>query len=98
MKVSLKVLKLYSRHDFVTETDTYKIQRDVTKKIHIQELLFLHSASRPMLINICTKFHEDILNGFKDIERTCFCHRNCYITPGNVLRGNQMVMQRKTLR
>ena len=25
------------------------------------------------------KFHEDILNGFKVIERTRFCHRNCYL-------------------
>ena len=30
----------------------------------------LHSACRGMLVNICTKFHEDILNGFKVIERT----------------------------
>ena len=25
------------------------------------------------------KFHEDILNGLKVIERTQFCHRNCYL-------------------
>ena len=24
------------------------------------------------------KFHEDILNGFKVIERTLFCHRTAY--------------------
>ena len=28
-----------------------------------------------MLDNIFVKFHEDILNGFKGIERTRFCHR-----------------------
>ena len=48
-----------------TETATY-----VTQKVSIQELWFLHSACRLMLVNICMKFHEDILNGFKIIERT----------------------------
>ena len=32
-----------------------------------------------MLVNISMKFHEDILNGLKVIERTQFCHRNCYL-------------------
>ena len=32
-----------------------------------------------MLINICMKFHEDTLNGFKVTERTRFCLRNCYL-------------------
>ena len=35
--------------------------------------------NRPMLVNICMKFHEDVLNGFKVIEQTWFCHRNCYV-------------------
>ena len=30
-----------------------------------------------MLFNISMKFHEDILNGLKVIERTQFCH--CYL-------------------
>ena len=25
------------------------------------------------------KFHEDILNGLKVLERTQFCRRNCYL-------------------
>ena len=32
------VLKLESGHDFVTDTATYKVQRDTTQKIYIQEL------------------------------------------------------------
>ena len=28
-------------------------------------------------------FHEDILNGLKVIERTQFCHRNCYLQSSN---------------
>ena len=64
------VLKLLSGHDFVTETATYKVKRDLTQNVSIQELWFLHSACHLMLVNICMKFHEDILNGFKGIERT----------------------------
>ena len=56
MKVSRTVLKLQSGHDFATETATYKVQRDITKKIHIQELRFLHSACCPILVNIYMKF------------------------------------------
>ena len=73
------VLKLQSRHDFVLETATYKVQRGITKKIHKQELWFLHNARRPIVLNICMKFHEDILKGFKVIGWTRFCHRNCYL-------------------
>ena len=32
-----------------------------------------------MLVNISMKFHEDILNALKVIERTQFCHRNSYL-------------------
>ena len=36
----------------------------------MQELLFLHSARRLMLVDICMKFHEASLYGLKVIERT----------------------------
>ena len=45
----------------------------------MQELWFLHSARRLMLVNICMKFHEDTLNSFKVTKRTQFCLRNCYL-------------------
>ena len=59
------VFKLESGHDYVTETDTYKVQRGITKYIYIyiQELWFLRSAHRLMLVNISITFHENILNG-----------------------------------
>ena len=41
----------------------------------MQELWFLHSAHRLMLIDIYMKFCEDSLNGFQVIERTRFCDR-----------------------
>ena len=47
--------------------------------LHNQELLSLRSARRPVLINTSIKFYKDILNCFKVIERTRFCHRNCHI-------------------
>ena len=36
----------------------------------MQELPFLHSARRLMLIDICLKLHEDSLRGFQVTERT----------------------------
>ena len=47
--------------------------KGITKKIYIQELWFLRSARLPMLVNIYTKFHEDILNDFQVTERIRFC-------------------------
>ena len=63
MKFSWMVLKLQSRHDFVQETDTYKVQRGITQNYIFQELCFLHSAGHPTVVNISMQFHEDILNG-----------------------------------
>ena len=73
MKIPSTVLKLQRRHDFVLETATYKVQRSITQKVYTQELWFLHSARRLMLVNICIKFHEDTLNGFQVTEGTRFC-------------------------
>ena len=39
----------------------------------MQELWFLRSACRLILIDIYMKFCEDSLNGFQVIERTQFC-------------------------
>ena len=58
------------RQDFVWD----KVQREITKKIYMQELLFLHSACRLMLVDICMKFHDASLYGLKVIERTRWRH------------------------
>ena len=47
----------------------------ITKKIYIQELCFLWSAHRLMLVNISLTFHEDILNGFQVTE--LYSGRHC---------------------
>ena len=39
----------------------------------MQELWFLHSACRLMLIDIYMKFREDSLGGFQVTEQTRFC-------------------------
>ena len=54
------------RQDFVRD----KVQREITQKILMQELLFLPSAHRLMLVDICMKFHDASLYGLKVIERT----------------------------
>ena len=79
MNISSTVPKLQSGHDFVKKLLLKKIQRDVTQKVSIRELWFWHSACHLMLVNICMKFHEDILNSFKVTERMRFCLRNCYL-------------------
>ena len=68
------------RADMILSRNCYlKVQRDVTQKVSTQELWFLRCACRLMLVNICMKFHEAILNGLKVTERTRFCVRNCYL-------------------
>ena len=64
------ILKLQSGRDFVLETAIYKVQRGITQKVSTQELWFLCSACRLMLVYICMKFHEGILNVFCVTERT----------------------------
>ena len=54
-------------------TANYKLQRDVTQKIHIKELCFLHSACHFLVLHIFMAFYEYILNSFKVIERTQLC-------------------------
>ena len=61
-------------------TAYYKLQRDVTQKIHIQELWFLHSACHLLVFNICMKLYEYNLNSSKVIERTPFCQETVTCT------------------
>ena len=69
----LNGFKVIERTRFCHRTANYKLQRDVTQKIHIQELWFLHSACHLLVLNICMKFYEYILNSSKVIEQTQFC-------------------------
>ena len=48
----------------------YKVPREITQKVYMQELWFLHSAHRLMLIDNFKKLHENSLNGFQVIVLT----------------------------
>ena len=52
---------------------TDKIPRKIIQKVKMQELWFLRSARRLMLIDIYMKFLENILDRFQVIGRTRFC-------------------------
>ena len=49
-----------------------KVPREITQRVKMTELPFLHSASRLMLVETCIKFREYSLSGFQVIERTRF--------------------------
>ena len=67
---SLNCLKVIARtrlgHDFV------KVSREIAQKVQMQELPFLHTAGRLVLIDIFKKLQIKRLSGFQDIERTRF--------------------------
>ena len=64
MKISQVVLMLQSRHKYVVET-AINVQRAMTPKVCNPELRFLCSGRNLIMLNICVKFHENILNGFE---------------------------------
>ena len=70
MKISQMVLLLQSVHEYVVEMAIFNVQRAITPKACNPELRFLRSAHRPMMLNICVKFHENTLNGFEVTEWT----------------------------
>ena len=49
---------------------TDKVPGEITQKALMQELRYLHSACRQILVDICMKIHEDSLKDVQDIERT----------------------------
>ena len=52
------------------EMTIVKFQRKITTKLYKQELRFLCSAGRLMMLYISMKFHDSILSSFQVIERT----------------------------
>ena len=45
-------------------------QRAITPIVGKPELWFMCSAPRPMVFNVCVKFHEHVPSSFKIMERT----------------------------
>ena len=71
-KISQTVLVLQSGHECVVEMAIFNVQRTITPKVCNPELRLLRSERR-LILNICVKFHENILNGFEVTERTRVC-------------------------
>ena len=52
----------------MVEMAIFNIQRAITLKVGTQELQFMCSECHLMVFNICIKFHENMLSGFKVME------------------------------
>ena len=52
------------------DTKIVKTQRARTPKVAKLELRFMCSARRPMVLNVCMSFHENMSSGFKIMKRT----------------------------
>ena len=61
---------LQSDYEYAVEIGIFNVQ---TPKVCHPELWFLRSACRLMVLNICVKFHENILNCFEGTELTREC-------------------------
>ena len=61
---------LQSGHEYVVEMVIFNVQRAITPKVGNPQLRFLRSACHLIMLNICVKFHENILNDFEVTERT----------------------------
>ena len=68
------------RKEYVVEMAIFNVQRAITPKTSNTELRFLRSARRLIMLNICVKFHEYILNGFEVTQRTRVCGKNCHFS------------------
>ena len=65
----------------IERTTNYHVQFQNSRTIYRQELQFVCSARRLMMLYISIKFHENILNGFQVKEWTRIYH--CRISKGN---------------
>ena len=67
---------LQSGHEYGVEMAIFNVQRAITPKVCNPKLRLMRSARRLMRLNICVKFHENILNGFEVTEWTRVCGKN----------------------
>ena len=67
---SLKAFQVVERTRLRRNLVMAKVPWEITQKVKMQELWFLHSACSLMLVDICMKFPDASLYGLKVIERT----------------------------
>ena len=69
MKISRTVFNLQSEHEYMVEMAMFNIQRAVTLKVGKPELRFMCFARCHMMLYICVKFCENIMNDISVMER-----------------------------
>ena len=68
----------------MVEMAIFNVKRAITPKICNPELGFLCSSCLLMVLNICVKFREYILNDFEVTKRTRVCGKNCHFSMSQV--------------
>ena len=81
---------LQNRHEYAVEIAIFNVQRAITPKICNPEIWFLRSARLFMVLNICVKIHENILNGFEVTERTRVCGKIAILQCSKSNNSNRM--------
>ena len=56
------VFSLQSRHQYMAEMTLFNVQSAITLKVGKPELQFMCSASCLLVLHICVKFHENIVD------------------------------------
>ena len=67
---SLKAFQVVERTRLRRYLVMVKVPLEITQKVQMQDLWFLHSACPLMLVDICMRFHDASLYGLKVIQRT----------------------------
>ena len=69
----------------------FNVQRAITPKVGKPELRFIYSARRLIVLYICMKFRENILNRFQLNKRIREHSRNGYVQciKGNISKSRQ---------
>ena len=64
------VFNLQSGNKYMVEMDMFNVQRAITPKVGKPELQFMCSAHCLIVLYICVKFCEKILDGIRVMEQT----------------------------
>ena len=70
MKISQNVFNLQGGHHYIIEMAKFNVQRTIIRKVGKPELGFMCSARRLIVLYICVKYGENILDGIRVVERT----------------------------
>ena len=79
MKMSQTVFSLQSGHEYMVEMVMLNVQRIITPKVGNPEPRLMCSAHCLIVLNICVKFGENVMNSIGVMERTRVHGRNGYV-------------------